>query len=181
MDCSPPSSSVHGISQAGILQWVAISFSKTSSRSGISQNDFLSLPPARSMRGLFSAVYHKNLVKLLEVKFTKVWVSLGFYISDLFMLTFQQFISYQSGFHTRSHRDFCSWVYTPVSCTFLCIYVVFSSLRGSAFPCNLTSLMNLSAVGFSVWLAFYFLECSGDFQLLSCQTGNWKLCDICIF
>ena len=32
MDCSPPGSSVHGISQARILQWVAISFSKESSR-----------------------------------------------------------------------------------------------------------------------------------------------------
>ena len=31
--CSPPSSSVHGISQARILEWVAISFSKGSSQS----------------------------------------------------------------------------------------------------------------------------------------------------
>ena len=31
MDCSQPSSSVHGISQAKILQWVAISFSRGSS------------------------------------------------------------------------------------------------------------------------------------------------------
>ena len=31
MDCSPPSSSVHGISQARILEWVAISFSRGSS------------------------------------------------------------------------------------------------------------------------------------------------------
>ena len=30
--CSPPGSSVHGISQAIILQWVAISFSRTSSQ-----------------------------------------------------------------------------------------------------------------------------------------------------
>ena len=28
MDCSPPGSSVHGISQATILEWVAISFSR---------------------------------------------------------------------------------------------------------------------------------------------------------
>ena len=28
MDCSPPSSSVHGIVQARILEWVAISFSR---------------------------------------------------------------------------------------------------------------------------------------------------------
>ena len=32
MDFSPPSSSIHGISQARILEWVAISFSRGSSR-----------------------------------------------------------------------------------------------------------------------------------------------------
>ena len=32
MDCSPPDSSVHGISQARILEWVATSFSRGSSR-----------------------------------------------------------------------------------------------------------------------------------------------------
>ena len=32
MDCNPPGSSVHGISQARILQWVAISFSRVSSQ-----------------------------------------------------------------------------------------------------------------------------------------------------
>ena len=32
MDCSPPGSSVHGISQARILEWVAISFSRGSSQ-----------------------------------------------------------------------------------------------------------------------------------------------------
>ena len=32
MDCSSPSSSVHGILQARILEWVAISFSRGSSR-----------------------------------------------------------------------------------------------------------------------------------------------------
>ena len=32
MDCSPPGSSVYGISQARILEWVAISFSRKSSR-----------------------------------------------------------------------------------------------------------------------------------------------------
>ena len=31
MDCSPPGSSVHGILQAKILKWVAISFSRGSS------------------------------------------------------------------------------------------------------------------------------------------------------
>ena len=32
MDCSPPGSSVHGISRAIILEWVAISFSRESSQ-----------------------------------------------------------------------------------------------------------------------------------------------------
>ena len=32
MDCSPPGSSVHGISQARILEWVAVSFSWRSSQ-----------------------------------------------------------------------------------------------------------------------------------------------------
>ena len=34
-DCSPPGSSVHGILQARILEWVAISFSRGSSDPGI--------------------------------------------------------------------------------------------------------------------------------------------------
>ena len=32
INCSPPSSSVHGISQARMLEWVAISFSRESSQ-----------------------------------------------------------------------------------------------------------------------------------------------------
>ena len=32
MDCSPPGSSVHGILQARILEWVAIPFSRVSSQ-----------------------------------------------------------------------------------------------------------------------------------------------------
>ena len=32
MDCSPPGSSVHGISQGRVLEWVAISFSRGSSQ-----------------------------------------------------------------------------------------------------------------------------------------------------
>ena len=33
MDCSPPGSSVHGVLQARVLEWVAISFSRGSSQS----------------------------------------------------------------------------------------------------------------------------------------------------
>ena len=34
MDCSPPGSSIHGMFQARVLEWVAISFSRGSSRPG---------------------------------------------------------------------------------------------------------------------------------------------------
>ena len=37
MDCSPPGSSIHGIFQARILEWSAISFSRGSSRPSESQ------------------------------------------------------------------------------------------------------------------------------------------------
>jgi len=34
MDCSPPGSSVHGIFQARVLEWVAIAFSKEENNEG---------------------------------------------------------------------------------------------------------------------------------------------------
>ena len=59
MDCSLPGSSVHGISQARILEWVAISFSRGSSQprdptgSPASQSDcLLSDQPEKSIRHL---------------------------------------------------------------------------------------------------------------------------------
>ena len=42
MDCSPPGSYVHGNSQAGMLEWVAISFS----RGSCLVKEGLSVPPA---------------------------------------------------------------------------------------------------------------------------------------
>jgi len=46
MDCSPPGSSVHGISQARILEWIAISYSRGSSDPGIE-------PTSLAMAGRF--------------------------------------------------------------------------------------------------------------------------------
>ena len=42
MDCSPPGSSVQGILQARILEWVAISFSKGSSHRDLTHVSFVS-------------------------------------------------------------------------------------------------------------------------------------------
>ena len=53
MDCSPPGSSVHGILQAGILEWVAISSCRGSAYLGIKQSPalagrfFITEPPGK--------------------------------------------------------------------------------------------------------------------------------------
>ena len=60
MDCSPPGSSVHGTSQARILEWVAISFSRGSSPPRdltcipVFQADFLLSEPARPKSNFIS-------------------------------------------------------------------------------------------------------------------------------
>ena len=59
MDCNPPGSSVHGISQERTLEWVAISSSRGSSQSrdwthihgGFSVDDALPAPPAGQRAG----------------------------------------------------------------------------------------------------------------------------------
>ena len=67
VDCSPPGSSVHGISQAGILEWVAISSSRGSARPRVGPE-----PPALA-EGFFSPELLNisgflNLIYLKEVK-----------------------------------------------------------------------------------------------------------------
>ena len=41
MDCSPPGSSIHGILQAGMLEWVAMPFSRGSSLTQVSNSGLL--------------------------------------------------------------------------------------------------------------------------------------------
>ena len=66
MDYSPPGSSVHVISQARILEWVVISFSRGSSNSGIEptspvlQADSLLLSSWEALIGLIR-LNHMNL------------------------------------------------------------------------------------------------------------------------
>ena len=49
MDCSPPGSSVHGISKARILEWVVISYSRGSSDPGIKRES----PSSPALAGRF--------------------------------------------------------------------------------------------------------------------------------
>ena len=73
MDCSPPGSSVHGILQARILEWVAIPFSRGSSWPGIVpsslslQADSFTIWATREALILFLNSLKKNL-KFLESK-----------------------------------------------------------------------------------------------------------------
>ena len=62
MDCSPPSSSVHGILQARILEWVAISFSRGSSQ------------PRERIQVSCIAGRHFNLWATREAYFTILWI-----------------------------------------------------------------------------------------------------------
>ena len=57
MDCSPPDSSVHGISQARLLEWLAVPFSRESSRprdrtqvSTLQTDSLPSEPPAKPIK-----------------------------------------------------------------------------------------------------------------------------------
>jgi len=65
-DCSLPGSSVHGISQAGILEWIAISISKGSylsrGQTGISGTGrlfFTAEPPEKPTKLCTSAIHSK--------------------------------------------------------------------------------------------------------------------------
>ena len=64
LDCSPPGSSVHGILQARILKWVAISFSRGSSqnRTWIScmAGRFFTNWATREAAGLYSPCFTQN-------------------------------------------------------------------------------------------------------------------------
>ena len=55
MDCSPSGSSVHGISQARVLEWVAISSSRGSSRHKYRTSD-----PRISCIGRLQILYHRT-------------------------------------------------------------------------------------------------------------------------
>ena len=68
MDCSPPGSSVHGISQARILEWVVISFARGSSQprdqkriSCMGSGFFTAEPPGKSPRSTFELIYRTEV------------------------------------------------------------------------------------------------------------------------
>ena len=83
MDCSLPGSSVHGIFQARILEWVAMSFSRRSSwprnRTQVSRivgRCFTSEPPGKSLGApnLFISILEMGII---------IWIKTGDYLASL--------------------------------------------------------------------------------------------------
>ena len=78
MDCSPPRSSVHGIFQARILEWVAISFSRGSS--GPRNQTWVSCIAGEFLH------CQRNLLPT-ELQGKPLWPYMGEFISGLFILS----------------------------------------------------------------------------------------------
>ena len=66
MDCTPPGSSIHGILQARILEWVAISFSRGSSRPRDQTQVFLIA--GRRFNLLATREYFINKIVIISLK-----------------------------------------------------------------------------------------------------------------
>ena len=80
MDCSPPGSSIHGILQARILEWVAISFSRGSSwpwnwtQSPALQADSLPLSHQGSLSGGYQNTLNPHYLRIVHktIRKTKI-------------------------------------------------------------------------------------------------------------
>ena len=75
VDCSPPGSSVHGVLQARILEWVGISFSRGSSRprSRTRVSCTAGRHPLRHQGSLEKWVFEESQAKQISCDITYVW------------------------------------------------------------------------------------------------------------
>ena len=82
MDCSPPDSSVHGILQARILKWVAISFSKDLPNPGFELRS-----PALTVDSLLHSKVHITWnLEISDIKFIHIIVHLSLDIPQWLLL-----------------------------------------------------------------------------------------------
>ena len=115
MDCSLPGSSLHGILQARVLEWVAISFSRGSSRPGIEprspsfQADALTYePPGKAFLSLPDILWNSAFK----------WLYLFFSHLPLASLVFPAICKDSSDNHFAFlHFFFGGMVLIPASCT----------------------------------------------------------------
>ena len=81
IDCSPPSFSVHGIFQGRILEWVAISFSKDSSKPR--DRTWISWVTASAGRFFSTAPCGKPYITLVHMSSPSVKIKLSVYFKEL--------------------------------------------------------------------------------------------------
>ena len=115
MDCSPPGSSVHGILQATILEWIAISFSRGSSPLrdwtwvSLVAGRFFTLPSGKSNIRMLSTVNQGRSVYRLPSSFssfknTKVKVKL---LSHVQIFVIPWTVAYQAPLSMGFSRQEC--------------------------------------------------------------------------
>ena len=110
MDCNPPGSSVHGISQARILDWVAISFS-------IPPSYHLAIPPRLNIYHILDLNLHINIPifnPCLAQSISILWISraqflgngvsslLATFLNSLLLSHIVQFLSFLCTFSNVS-------------------------------------------------------------------------------
>ena len=139
MDYSPPGSSIHGILQARILEWVAILFSRGSS--WIMVQTYISC-----IAGRFFAIWVISEAPLSSLSKDKSWVLT--LVSKIHLVTTPLFASF----------DFCVWIFAfsgfPAPFRFL-----ISSLDGkiNTHPLLLTIIVDLSWINFHSLLHMSFV------------------------
>ena len=125
MDCSPPGSSVHGIFQARVLKWVAISSSRGSSQprdqtcisciSHFADKFFTAEPPGKPeyrlkllnirMTRPFGLQWKQNISRLFDIQYLIYFLETDPFISHLIMTKYQWKKYIQPSFTFKSQRN----------------------------------------------------------------------------
>ena len=137
MDCSPPGSSVHGILQARILEWVAISSSRGSSQPrdqtcvSCIKGGFLTEPSIYLSSILrichLPSIYHA--FHLLSIS-PSLYLSFVVYLSPIYPLSIYLSIIYLSFLYLLSVYHLCLSLYPPFNVSiYPYLSVIFSSLQ----------------------------------------------------
>ena len=184
MDCSLPDSSVHGIFQARILEWVAIPFSKGSSWSRkqtqvscIAADSLLSEPPGKP---LYSPLLFSHSVMSTSLRHHGRQASLSFTISQS-LLKLMSIESVVSSIHSSSVAPFSSCLQSFLTSGSFPVNKLFvsggQSIRVSAsasvfliniqdwFPLELMGLISLLSQESSLTLQFKSIH-SSAFSIL---------------
>ena len=157
MDCSSPGSSVHGILQARILEWVTISFSK-----GSSQPRDQTLVPC--ITGRFFTGW---ATREATTNFQKEWMVFSLYLNSIFLVS-QLMLLTTVCLYYNTLLDFL-WP----TCLFILFSLIWSLLSLSTSNCYLTLKFSsgpiltlpcsLSSITPSLGFCFSLFE--GDFQI----------------